>query len=134
MSGTAADTAYQARHRTLSDAQILAIDGEIEAAAKVLHAAGRNPTVAVLCKIVHRGGRLVFQRIEYLAEQNRWPYVRHTRSSPRLNGGRAPKADPPPKPKRTVNLDKMPLDELRAYVRGKQAKGQRWLKGMTAQS
>lgn len=128
------DTAYQARHRTLSDAQILAIDGEIEAAAKVLHAAGGHPTIESVRKVIHRSPRIITQRIEYLAEQNRWPYVRHTRSSPRFNGGRAPKADPPPKPKRTVNLDKMPLDELRAYVRGKQAKGQRWLKGMTAQS
>ncbi len=128
------DTAYQARHRTLSDAQILAIDEEIIAVANAIHAAGGHPTIEAVRKAIHRSPRIITRRVEYLEEQNRWPYVRHTRSSPRLNGGRAPKADPPPKPKRTVNLDKMPLDELRAYVRGKQAKGQRRLKRMTAQS
>lgn len=128
------DTSYQARHRTLTDDQILAIDEEILAAAKVLREGGRNPTVAVLCKIVHRGGRLVFQRVEYLAEQGRWPYVRHTRSSPRLTGGRKPKADPPPKPKRTINIDKMTFGELYRHVRHLHVKDAGRLKGMTAQS
>ena len=134
MSKAAVDTAYQARHRILSDAEILAIDEAIVAAANAIHAAGGHPTIEAVRKVIHRSPRTITRRVEYLEEKGRWPYARHTRSSPRLNGGRSPKADPKPKPKRTVNLDKMPLGELAAYVRGKQAKGQRWLRKMAAQS
>jgi len=128
------DTSYQARHRTLTDAQILAIDGEIEAVAKAILAAGKNPTIESIRKVIHRSPRIIAQRVEYLTEQGRWPYVRHTRSSPRVNGGRAPKADPPPKPKRAVNLDKMTLGELYGHIRRLHVKDAGRLKRMTAQS
>lgn len=134
MSGTTADTAYQARHRILTDAEILAIDEQIIAVANAIHAAGGHPTIEAVRKAIHRSPRIITRRVEYLEEKGRWPYARHTRSSPRLNGGRAPKADPKPKPKRTINIDKMTFDEFKTYVRTKQAKGQKWLKGITAQS
>jgi len=134
VSGTAADTAYQARHRILTDAEILAIDEAIVAAANAIHAAGGHPTIEAVRKAIHRSPRIITRRVEYLEEKGRWPYARHTRSSPRLNGGRAPKADPPPKPKRTVNVDKMAFDELYRHIRRLHVKDAGRLKRMTAQS
>jgi hypothetical protein len=132
MSGTAVDTAYQARHRILSDAEILAIDEQIIAVANAIHAAGGHPTIEAVRKVIHRSPRIITRRVEYLEEQGRWPYVRHTRSSPRLTGGRKPKADP--KPKRTINLDKMPLGELYRHVRHLHVKDAGRLRKMAAQS
>lgn len=131
---TTVDTSYQARHRILTDAEILVIDEQIIAVANAIHAAGGHPTIEAVRKVIHRSPRIITRRVEYLEEQGRWPYVRHTRSSPRLNGGRAPKADPPPKPKRTINIDKMPLGELYRHVRHLHVKDAGRLKGMTAQS
>jgi len=106
--------------RTRTTIDPVKLDDEILVAAKRLFDSGVVPTNERIRAEVHRGMHMIRQRIEYLEEQNRWPYrVRKHRRSARAiaGGGSAGMSSVTPEPKPEPSDSELSLDGLIAKVR-----------------